>query len=480
MSKNDREDKIASVKSKIAKLKQEVDYFNSLQLALKLVLNGSYGAFATQYFILFNNQVAGTITAEGRELTKTMDRDNEDYWYNQWHLDTDLHKEMFIKDVYQISEGTTVSVYGDTDSLFVGFGPAIKSCQWRDNIFNKGWLDRCPHSYRIIREKELDINIDNDKYKGFIEFNDDDMLLNGTIIEELPNDFKLLIIDGSLLKNYKLNNILKDYKGRIVYNWGHEIEFIHGLDKFRIAKYFADKLTEHANKYGVENLEDFELEKISESIINLEKKKYIQHITWEDGINHERFSYVQPKGVELVRSSTPMFARDKEMGIPRIVNYLFKHPDDFSIKELMSIIREMRREFELADVDNISAQSSCSKYSEKVIDDKEKLEFLTGTHFAVKAAAFHNFLLHKHTDLQTKYEFLKSGDKIKYYYTNSMENPIFAFKRGEYPIEYAPEVDYDTHFDKVILSPVNNIIKKLGMPEINKRLSVIMDIFAGL
>ena len=46
---------------------------------LKLVLNGSYGAFATPYFILYNNHVAGTITAEGRELTRKMDDDNQDY-----------------------------------------------------------------------------------------------------------------------------------------------------------------------------------------------------------------------------------------------------------------------------------------------------------------------------------------------------------------------------------------------------------------
>ena len=49
------------------------------------------GAFATAYFILFNNHVAGTITAQGRDLTKTMDRVNQDYWYNQWQNDFELH-----------------------------------------------------------------------------------------------------------------------------------------------------------------------------------------------------------------------------------------------------------------------------------------------------------------------------------------------------------------------------------------------------
>lgn len=85
-----------------------------MKKALKLVLNGSYGAFAAQYFILFNNHVAGTITAEGRELTKTMDKDNEDYWYNYWHKDKSLHKKLFIKNVTKISKDEPVSIYGDS------------------------------------------------------------------------------------------------------------------------------------------------------------------------------------------------------------------------------------------------------------------------------------------------------------------------------------------------------------------------------
>lgn len=78
------------------------------------MLNGSYGAFATSYFILYNNHVAGTITAEGRELTRKMDEVNEEYWYNQWHLDTELHKKLSIKNVTPIQKGEEVSIYGDS------------------------------------------------------------------------------------------------------------------------------------------------------------------------------------------------------------------------------------------------------------------------------------------------------------------------------------------------------------------------------
>ena len=56
---------------------------------------------------------------------------------------------------------------------------------------------------------------------------------------------------------------------------------------------------------------------------------------------------------------------------------------------------------------------------------------------------------------------------------------MFAYTRGSYPHEFAPEIDYDTQFEKSILSPINSIIEPLGMPTVTKRLSVVMDIFGG-
>jgi hypothetical protein len=80
------------------------------------VVGKENGAFATPYFILFNEHVAGTITAQGRTLTQTMHKVNEDYWYNQWHLDTELHEKMNLKNVTPIEKKEEVSIYADTDS----------------------------------------------------------------------------------------------------------------------------------------------------------------------------------------------------------------------------------------------------------------------------------------------------------------------------------------------------------------------------
>lgn len=471
MTKEEKLKKIELLKKQASEIKKEVDYYNALQLALKLVLNGSYGAFATSYFILYNNHVAGTITAQGRDLTKTMDKVNEDYWYNQWHNDFELHMNVFIKNVTSIPKEEPVSIYADTDSLFVSFKPVIDHCDWKNLIFNDEYLSSLDKKFIVLSKEEIKTN--NKNLVGI-----------STSISELKelikSDYDLILADGSFVKDRELNNLISSgvFTGELRWNWCRELDFIHGLDHYRYGGYFKKCLEDYAASFGVENKEDFELERISESIISIAKKKYIQHILFEDGIPFERLGYIFPKGVELVRSSTPAFAREK---IVSIVKYLFSHPDTFNIKDLLKLVKGLRKEFELADIDDICMQSSVSNYEVKVLNDKSlPLQFVSGAHFAVKSAAHYNYLLMKNKDYQSKYEFIKSGSKIKYYCCKDKSvTDMFAYIRGSYPIEFAPPIDYDEQFNKSILSPVNSIIEPLGMPEITKRLSVVMDIFGG-
>ena len=471
MTKEEKLKKIELLKKQASDVKKEVDYYNALQLALKLVLNGSYGAFATSYFILYNNHVAGTITAQGRDLTRTMDKVNEDYWYNQWHLDHELHYKLGVKNVTQIDKSEPVSIYADTDSLFVSFKPAIDHCDWKNLIFNNDYLNSITEKFIILTNDETKSN--NTNCLGIAN--------SISQLEELiKKDYELILVDGNYVKDRSLNKMINNgvFTSEIRFNWNSEQDFIQGVDHFRYGGYFKKCLEDYAGSFGVENKEDFELERISESMINIAKKKYICHITFEDGIPYERLNYIYPKGVELVRSSTPAFARDK---IVSIVKYLFSHADTFNIKDLLKLVKGLRKEFELADIDDICMQSSVSKYETKVLHDKSlPLQFVSGAHFAVKSAAHYNYLLMKSKDHQQKYEFIKSGTKIKYYCCKDKSvTDMFAYIRGSYPMEFAPPIDYDEQFAKSILSPVNSIIEPLGMPEITKRLSVVMDIFGG-
>jgi DNA polymerase elongation subunit (family B) len=469
MTKEEKKIKIEQLKIQAIQLKKDVEYYNAMQTALKLVLNGSYGAFATAYFILYNNHVAGTITAQGRDLTKTMDRVNEDYWYNQWHLDFEVHDKVGITNVTQIDKNEPVSIYADTDSLFVSFKPAIDHCDWENLVLSE--VDNIDKKFIVLSKEKVRHN--NPNCVAVVHSVSE---LKDTIC----NAYDLLVFDGHFIKDRNLNSMINDgvFTSEIKWNWTSELELIQGLDHFRYGGYFKMCLENYAASFGVENKEDFELEKISESIINIAKKKYIQHIVHEDGINFDPMTYIFPKGVELVRSSTPLFARDK---IVDIVRYLFSNPDTFNIKELLKLVKNLRKEFELADIDDIAMQSSCSNYDAKIIDDKTlPLRYVNGAHFAVKAAAYHNYLLNLDRVAQQKYEFIKSGTKIKYYVCKDKTvNDQFAYMRGSFPHEFAPAIDYDEQFSKAILSPINSIIEPLGLPEITKRLSVVMDIFGG-
>ena len=420
---------------------------------------------------MFNPNVASSITAQGRDLTKTMNAVNERYWYEQWHLDFELHAKLGIKNITKISKSEPTSIYADTDSLFVSFEPAIEHCEWQNLVIDS--INTIDEPF-VFLEYRKESKIKNKNCLGHFRQVDD--LRN--FLQE--NQVDLVLIDGYFAKQRDFNSkeLQELLTGKTIrWNWDNELDFIQGIDHFRFGGYFKKCLEEYAESFGVENREDFELERVSESIINIAKKKYIQHIVYEDGIPFDRMTYIFPKGVELVRSSTPYFAREK---IVEIVKYLFSHPDDFNIKDLLKLVKQLRKEFELADIDDISMQSSCSNYETKVLEDKDRLSFVSGAHFAVKSAAYYNYLLHQNKSLQAKYEFIKSGTKIKYYYVkNKKINDTFSFIRGSYPAEFAPEIDYDDQFLKSILSPINSIIQPLGMPEITKRLSVVLDIFGG-
>jgi hypothetical protein len=83
---------IIEVKKKITEKTAAYSYNKALQLAYKTILNATYGAFANKYFVLSNSKIANAITGMGRDLIRYMVVTSEDYFYNKWHLDVELHK----------------------------------------------------------------------------------------------------------------------------------------------------------------------------------------------------------------------------------------------------------------------------------------------------------------------------------------------------------------------------------------------------
>lgn len=470
---DDREKKlrIKELEALIAKKKSDKDYYKAMQLALKLTLNGTYGAFANRFFVCSNADIANAITAHGRDINQFMMENIENHFYNTWHLNKEMHKILGKEYICKIGE--------KYQAYTIDFQPI----GYPENDLTD-----------LLKHKLLTVNLldkksfTHDNIEVLYEYN----IWDFSNVEQL--DPKAEWIEEEGRPKYKGNNNVVIYGDTdslyVSYepimksvgfdkiddaDWGRR--FILHVDSIYTKPLLNKFLNTYATTFGVKSLHEFELETISKSALFLKKKHYLNNVVYEDGAFYNDLSYYYPKGIEIIRSSTPPFVRKN---IYRVINYLFQNAGNVNIYQVLRIVKELRKEFELADIEEISSTSSCTNYDNKVLDDTVTLQFVSGAHFALKASAFHNFLLNKNPEFKTKYDFLKSG-RVKYYYIKHPQSEVFAYLRSFHPIEIVEKerviVDYETQFDKTMLSIVNKFIVPIGLPEINKRLSVINSLF---
>ena len=263
---------------------------------------------------------------------------------------------------------------------------------------------------------------------------------------------------------------------------GEPIEFILHMDKVIMKKIFNKLLIKYGEKFKVDNKQDFELETISKSILFFEKKHYLKDVVWEDTVFHDTMKHFSPTGIKIVRSSTPSFVRGHKQsgGVWDFIRYIFNNADNLNIQECLKIVKELRKEFEMSDIEDISMTTSVTGYEEKVLNDTTGIEVKLASNFSLKAAALHNYLLNKNSEYKTKYDMIKDG-KIKYYYCKHPLNNVFAYTRGSHPTEIVEKenviLDYEVQFDKTVLSICNDFMRALELPLINKRISVLNSLF---
>lgn len=129
-----------------------------LEMAMKNSGNGLYGCCANRFFYFYNMNLAGDITGECRNLTKTMWHNLEEFFHETiWN-----RKDLWEKFDFALDEskhdwyrGTTVSCYSDTDSVYTTYGNLFRcmTSEYRNKYqdkkskvnwilkFNKEFLD---------------------------------------------------------------------------------------------------------------------------------------------------------------------------------------------------------------------------------------------------------------------------------------------------------------------------------------------------
>jgi DNA polymerase elongation subunit (family B) len=348
-----------------------IQYFDTLQYTLKILLNSIYGTFANKHSAFMDIDNASSITLTGQAVAKAGGNIINQY----------------AKDVFKVDESLILS--GDTDSLYITIQPIL------------------------------------DKLK-------------------IP-----LTIDGTI--NPKVHTI------------------VDSIDK-HLGEKILDWAREELNSSDPRFV--FKREAIADVGTFLMKKRYILHILDDEGVATNKFKYV---GVELARSTTP---KQVKAIIQKTIETAFLTKD---VKKTNEVFREAYDLFRNLDVSEASFRRSV-KEPDKYTAGASLNKFNKGTPCHVKAALAYNMLLEK-MNLQNKYELIRSGQKVKYFYAskNTYGLDALAFV-SEFPKEFNDiKIDYDKMFGKIVTPPIEAVYEAIGwyLPIIGKEVQTdLFELFA--
>jgi DNA polymerase elongation subunit (family B) len=214
----------------------------------------------------------------------------------------------------------------------------------------------------------------------------------------------------------------------------------------------CDQLATYTNAY--EKKISFKREAIADRGIWVAKKRYALNVYNNEGVN-----YAEPKlkvmGLEIVRSSTPEFARKN---LKKAVSLALTKTE----ATLQKFIQEYEEEFRQLRPEAIAFPRGVNGLGE--YSDAAKI-YRKGTPMHVRASLLYNHHL-KARSLEKKYELIREGDKIKFLYLkvpNHIGENCIAFI-GSIPPEFELQkyIDYDTMFQKAFLEPLNTILEGMG------------------
>jgi DNA polymerase elongation subunit (family B) len=243
-------------------------------------------------------------------------------------------------------------------------------------------------------------------------------------------------------------------------------KFILSLYELRLKDFLDNCFDQYAKKFGTKNLQNFEMEMISESAIFIAKKKYILNPVWKDpGINIESLSKIKPKGVEMIQGSTPVFVREKMV---TFMKHIFKQKKDLKYSEFVRMLKDAKSEFMVQPIERISMTKTINDYDKYIANDiPSSGDFSVRKQCPIhlRAAGYYNYLLNSNKKCKSKYEMIKSGNKVKYYHCQE-EDVVFAYHTSSYPYEFAPKMNFDIQFEKTIIAPMNRVLEVLGFPPV--------------
>lgn len=250
-----------------------------------------------------------------------------------------------------------------------------------------------------------------------------------------------------------------------------ELQFTIDLWNKGLAPYLEQCYEQYARDYNCDkNLQALELEKIATTAVMIAKKHYTMMEGWkEPNIYLENGEDIIYKGLELIQGSCPTFIRECQADFYKLVHMWYATRNTpMGFQELFAALRSYKQKFMMQQPDDICKGATIGDYEKFIANDKTAIVVNQHCPIHVKGAGIANFFLNKpeNAKYKAKYNRIKTGDKVKFYYTTNPEYPVFAFLPGEFPLEYALPIDYNKQFENLILTPLNKVLDILKHPQL--------------
>jgi len=252
------------------------------------------------------------------------------------------------------------------------------------------------------------------------------------------------------------------------------------IDRYRLSNYFDMCFEKYGKVFNTKNRLKFKLENLSETGIWLKKKNYAIRVAYEPNPNYElepqEKRYLIIKGLEPVKGSYPIWARDK---LTELTSFIMDRGKRLGIeKDIIPRLTVLKTEARSLHPDELAFNFNIRVYN-KYITSEERLELKKGISIFPRAAAIYNHILIK-TGLIEKYPKIREKDKIKFYYCNPETNEgghdVFAYSPGTYPDEIALQMDIDSQFFSLIIEPINRLLTAMKMSSLDTNLKRAVDV----
>lgn len=371
---------------------------------------------------------------------------------------------------------------------------------------------------RTTKKKKQEENSD-----GFIKFED---VQDASLLYSSPEPATITETDETGNRNYILEDIasvekLPDFDNEFVYdievddthmfiandilvhnsiyvefgrvcNWlkvpqEERPKFVVDLWNYAVGPFMQQKYEEYAKDYNCDkNIQNLELEKISDITMYFAKKRYAMSECWkEPNIFLPKLSKIIYKGIEIVKGSTPSYAREcMEDFVHFVIGWYAENMENQNAKlpmeQIIKKLKHYKSVFIMKSPDDICAASSVGDYEKYILSDTNKLIIGDKCPAHIKACGTYNYLLNrpKNKKYKVKYSKIQSKQTVRWYYCKDKELEVFAYLPGSYPAEFAPPIDMDTQFEKVLLAFLNKIVSDvLGYPPLTANLCYTTALF---